>query len=57
MPRLPLSRDDYLDVLFRAQLLCDVCEERSWQTHARWHAALICDGCAEGEPEPEEDSA
>lgn len=55
MSRLPIPRNDYLDVLWRAQLLCEVCEERSWHTYGRWHAVLICDGCAEGEPEPETD--
>lgn len=50
MSRLPISRDDYLDVLFRAQLLCEICEERPWSTHGRWHHALLCDDCAATQP-------
>jgi hypothetical protein len=47
--------DTYYQSLFSTELLCHVCQERPWTQHARWCSALICAGCAEGEPNPEED--
>jgi hypothetical protein len=47
--------ETYYSTLFDADLLCYVCQKRPWTQHARWCAALICEGCAEGEPDPEED--
>jgi hypothetical protein len=40
-----------LDVLFDAHLLCEVCQARPWTQPARYVEALVCAGCAEGEPE------
>jgi hypothetical protein len=48
-----LLQDAYIQTLWQAQLLCDVCQERPWTQTARWVVALICAGCAEGEPEPD----
>jgi hypothetical protein len=47
--------DNYYQSLFYTELLCQVCQDRPWVQHARWCTARICEGCAEGEPEPEED--
>lgn len=47
--------DTFLDTLFAAHLLCAICQERPWTQPARWHDALICEGCAEGEPCPDDD--
>jgi hypothetical protein len=44
-----------LDTLWQAGLLCQVCEERPWTQWGHWHAVLLCQDCADGEPEPEPD--
>lgn len=49
--------DPYLDILFAAQLLCLICQERPWTQHARWHDALVCADCASGEPNPNDEGA
>jgi hypothetical protein len=49
-----ILHDPYLATLCDARLLCDVCQERPWTQTARWCTALICAGCAEGEPDAEE---
>ena len=54
MIRLPILHDRYLDTLCDAHLLCDICQQVPWTTTGHWHAALICAGCAEGEPDPED---
>jgi hypothetical protein len=46
-----IRHDPYLATLFDAALLCHVCQERPWTQTARWCAALVCAGCAEGEPD------
>jgi hypothetical protein len=45
----------YFQTLYDADLLCYVCQERPWTQQARWCSALICEWCAEGEPEPDND--
>ena len=49
--------EHHMNLLFGAKLLCQVCEARAWTQRARWCAALICESCAEGEPEPDEEEA
>jgi hypothetical protein len=49
-----ILRNPYLDTLFDAQLLCEVCGEVPWTQTARYCLARICAGCAEGEPGPDE---
>jgi hypothetical protein len=46
-----ILHDPYLATLFDAVLLCNVCQERPWTQTARFCAALLCAGCAEGEPD------
>jgi hypothetical protein len=46
-----ILHDPYIETLFNAALLCDVCQERPWTQLARWCDALLCEGCAEGEPD------
>ena len=54
MPRLPAPYDAHLDVLFEAQLLCDVCQDSPWIAHGSWHAALLCAACGAAEREMQE---
>lgn len=49
-----IPHDPYLNTLFDAGLLCDVCEARPWTHQARYCNALICAACAQSEPEPDE---
>jgi hypothetical protein len=44
--------ETYYQSLYDADLLCYVCTDRPWTQRARWCTALICEGCAEGEPDP-----
>jgi hypothetical protein len=44
----------YLETLFNAALLCEVCQERHWTQTARWCEALICADCALGEPDEDD---
>lgn len=43
--------ETYYQSLYNADLLCYVCTDRPWTRQARWGTALICEACAEGEPE------
>jgi hypothetical protein len=45
--------DAHLTTMAGAGMLCDVCLKRPWTQVARWCHALICEGCAEGEEDPE----
>lgn len=56
MPTAVIRHQDTLETLFHAHLLCAVCQEVPWTQTARWCEALICAACAEGEPEPHEES-
>ena len=50
-----LPYDPYLDTLFAAHLLCEVCERVPWTQRATYHYdTLVCADCASGEPNPEE---
>jgi hypothetical protein len=46
-----ILHDPFLETLFDAALLCDVCQQRPWAQTARWCEALICADCAAGEPD------
>lgn len=56
-PAALLVQDSLLDTLFAARLLCDICQQAPWTQRARTHHALLCVGCAAGEPTPAETPA
>jgi hypothetical protein len=43
-----------LDLLWQNGQLCAICETALWTQAAQWHRALVCEDCAETEPEPDE---
>ena len=57
MTTLPVLYTTHLDTLWDADLLCTICETQPWTTAGRYHAVLLCEDCAAGEPYPDEDDA
>ena len=51
-----IPQNPYLDLLFTAALLCQVCELQPWTQQAQCCNTLVCHGCAMGEPHPEEET-
>ena len=49
----PLTDPVTLDLLWQYGQLCDICEQCVWTERAQWHRALVCEECAENEPEPD----
>jgi hypothetical protein len=55
MPTTMIPHSLLLDTLYTAGVLCQVCDARPWTQQAQYCDALLCAGCAEGEPAPDEE--